>query len=133
MKDSAIYNLVTGIRGISIALCLMGAFSGKALASDWKETDTERQLVYLILHAVDWGQTRNIAKNPDDYYEFNPLLGRHPSAKRVDSYMLVSGLTHTAISYVLPSDWRHAFQRVTLSVKAGFVQHNFSIGLRIDY
>lgn len=114
-------------------VCLLAACSSTALASDWKEADTDRQIAYLILHAVDWGQTRNIARNPNDYYEFNPLLGEHPSVKRVDSYMLVSALTHTAISYVLPPKWREAFQQVTLSVKSGLVNHNFSIGLRIDY
>ena len=119
--------------GYMSALCLALTFSGPVSASDWKEADTERQLAYLILHAVDWGQTRNIAKNPDEFYEFNPLLGTHPSVKRVDSYMLVSALTHTAISYFLPRDWRHAFQHITLSVKSGLVDHNFSIGLRIDY
>lgn len=111
----------------------MATFSGTVLASDWKQADTERQLAYLLLHAVDWGQTRNIARKPDEFYEFNPLLGEHPSVKRVDSYMLVSALTHTAISYVLPPGWRRAFQHVTLSVKSGLVNHNFSIGLRIDY
>lgn len=111
----------------------MVTFSGTALASDWKQADTERQLAYLLLHLIDWGQTRNIARNPDEFYEFNPLLGEHPSVKRVDSYMLVSALTHTAISYLLPPNWRHAFQHVTLSVKSGLVNHNFSIGLRIDY
>lgn len=112
---------------------LIAVFSGTVSASDWKEADTDRQIAYLLLHAVDWGQTRNIARNPHEYYEFNPLLGEHPSVKRVDSYMLASALTHTAISYVLPPKWREAFQQVTLSVKSGLVDHNFSIGLRIDY
>lgn len=108
-------------------------FPATASASDWKEVDTERQLAYILLHAIDWAQTRHIAREPDKFYEFNPLLGEHPSVKRVDSYMLVSALAHTAVSYVLPPEWRRAFQHITLSVKSGLVNHNFSIGLRIEY
>lgn len=125
------------IGGWAVAGCL-GLLAGPAAAADWfqadwKDTDTEWQAAYLLLHAVDWGQTRSIAKNPDDYYEVNPLIGRHPSLKRVDRYMAVSAVAHTAIAYVLPPQWRRHFQRVTLSVKAGLVDQNYSIGLTIDY
>jgi hypothetical protein len=125
------------IGGWLLAACL-GLFATPVPAADWfqtdwKDADTEWQVAYLLLHAVDWGQTRMIARNPEAYYEINPLLGEHPSVKRVDRYMAMSALAHTAIAYALPPTWRRYFQRVTLSVKAGLVDQNYAIGLTIDY
>lgn len=91
------------------------------------------QAAYLILHTADWGQTLDIAKNPGDYYEVNPLLGDHPSVKRANSYMAFSALTHTGIAYTLPPPWRRRFQQVTIGLKAGIVGYNYSIGLRINF
>ncbi len=38
----------------------------------------------VVLHCVDWLQTRNIAKTPDRWREKNPILGRHPTLKQVN-------------------------------------------------
>jgi hypothetical protein len=47
-------------------------------AQDWTKTDTVLEAVYAGLTIVDWGQTRDIAKHPQQYSEMNPLLGKHP-------------------------------------------------------
>lgn len=35
---------------------------------------------------ADWLQTLTIAKHPDLFTEFNPILGKHPSVARVNIY-----------------------------------------------
>ena len=114
-------------------LAFFGLFAGQAAAGDWTNADTARQAAYLTLHAADWGQTRNIAKRPDEFYEVNPILGEHPSIRRVDSYMAFSALAHTAISYALPPKWRRRWQYASITVKAGIVGWNYSAGLKIDF
>lgn len=97
------------------------------------------QAGYLVLHVADWGQTRNIVHRADTgcdgaptCIERNPILGRNPSIKRVDSYFLFTAVAHTAISYALPPAWRRGWQYVTIGVEAGVVGYNYSIGLKID-
>ena len=58
------------------AALLLVSFSSQA--DEWTESDIKYEAAYLALHTVDWGQTRNIAKNPSRYSEVNPVLGKHP-------------------------------------------------------
>jgi hypothetical protein len=68
---------------IILIFCLIPAIS---LAADpWSRQDIALEGAYIVLHVVDWGQTRDIASQPDKYHEsFNPFLGEHPSREKVD-------------------------------------------------
>ena len=103
-------------------------------ADEWTKTDTAREAAYLILHVVDWGQTRNIVHRRDKgYWEANPILGKYPSIKRVDSYFSFMAVAHVAVAYVLPRGWREGFQYTTAGLKTGLIINNNSIGLRVDF
>lgn len=132
-QSATVLELLGTIGWRNAILALFGLGSGPIYASDWTDADTAWQASYLALHVADWGQTRHIAKNPGEYYEVNPLLGDHPSVRRVDTYMAVSAITHTAIAYCLSPDWRRRFQQVTVGIKAGVVGYNYSIGLKMDF
>lgn len=100
----------------------------------WTKEDTMREAAYLVLHVVDWGQTRNIVhRSNEDFFEKNPIIGNRPSIKRVDSYFAFTAIAHVAVSYVLPRVWREGFQYTTVGVQAGVVIQNNSIGLRVDF
>lgn len=100
----------------------------------WAKEDTAREVGYLVLHLVDWGQTRDISRRGGEgYWEVNPVLGKHPSVRRVDSYFTFSALAHIGIAYALPHDWRRRFQYTTAGLKAGLVIHNNKIGLRVNF
>lgn len=101
--------------------------------ADWTKRDTTLELSYQALHFIDWRQTRYIAKNGDDYYEVNPILGRHPDKHWVDVYFLGSAVAHLGISYFLPDRYRNVWQCVTIGVKAGLVGWNYSIGIRMEF
>ena len=103
--------------------------STSAFADEWTSTDTKREAVYLTLHTLDWAQTRNIARNPDKWYEQNAVLGKHPSVSQVDRYFITTGVLQFAIAYYLPAEYRKAFQYVTIGIEGGAVAHNFSIGI----
>lgn len=103
-------------------------------ADEWTKSDTGREVVYLILHVADWGQTRNgVHRESEGYWEINPILGKHPSIKRVDTHFTVTAIAHVAIAYALPRKWREAFQYTTAGIEAVFVIDNNSIGLRVDF
>jgi hypothetical protein len=100
-------------------------------SDDWTKTDTAREVVWMILHAVDWGQTLEIARHPDDFREMNPILGTHPTVGRVNLYMGAWALAHPAISYLLPGDWRKTWQYLTIGVSFTSTANNFNLGLRV--
>ena len=100
-----------------------------AHADEWSTSDTGREAVYLVLLGIDWAQTRHIVSNPDKFYEFNPIIGRHPHTDRVDIYFAGSVLLNIVIADALPSKYREVFQYVNIGWQGAFVLHNFSIGI----
>lgn len=115
---------------IILTLLLVPALSQ---ADDWTKEDTIREVAYLALHVADWGQTRNIANRGNIYHEVNPILGRNPSIKKVDSYFALTAIAHVIVSYSLPRGWRDAFQYSTAGFEAGVAMKNNSIGLKVDF
>ena len=99
----------------------------------WTSEDTAREASYLILHTIDWGQTRHISNNCDRFREGNVFLGDCPSLKEVDQYFALTGLAHVGISYVLPREWRKAWQYITIGIETGAVGHNYKAGVSIDF
>ena len=69
----------------------------------------------------------------DDYYETNPILGKHPSQAEVDLYM---GLTYAAGStaiYFTERKYRPIFHVLLIMMQAVAVQQNYHNGIRINF
>ena len=117
-------------------------FSVTANAADkWTTADTAWQASAMALMAVDWGQTRYIAQHPE-YYEVNPILGRHPSTKAVDLYFVGAMIVHPVISYLLPSkaeifgvtiNPRRIWQAGTIVLELGCVANNARLGIGFSF
>lgn len=91
------------------------------------------QGAYLAVHAIDWGQTRYVASNPDEFYETNIILGSHPSVGEVNRYMGSTMLLHAGITKSLPSKYRKYWQVFTLGVEIGVVGRNMRFGVKVDF
>ena len=111
--------------------------STPCFADDWTRSDTKREATYLVLHIIDWAQSRYISRNPDNYCEQNFVLGCHPHQDKVDAYFLTAGVAHAWIASSVLSDewkeWRAPFQHVTIGFEVGYVGHNLSIGVEIKF
>ena len=115
-------------------LLIFALLSLPAIASaEWTKTDTKFQLTYTALHIADWGQTRYVAKHPESYKEANPLIGEHPSVKKVDRYMASTLIMHTVISFWMQGEDRRIWQCISIGAKAAAVGHNYRIGVKIDF
>lgn len=95
--------------------------------------DLHRELAFQALLIADWKQTRQIAREPDRYYERNRILGAHPSVGRVDTYMFASGVLHWVVAMNLSPQWREQFQLISISMQANVVQQNYEIGLSLRF
>lgn len=110
--------------------------SSPASAGDkWTAEDTAYQAAVSALIVADWMQTRWIAKSGSDrYFEANPLIGRHPSASRVDAYFAASMAFSAAVSfYLLDQPNRRTWQGIWIGYESGFVIHNYSLGVQFGF
>jgi len=108
-------------------------FSSSCFADEWTAQDSNREYAYLALHTADWLQTRQISKHPERWEESNLILGKHPSTGKVDAYFAIAGLAHYEVAKLLPTEWRKAFQYLSIGVEAGYVAHNLSFGVRAKF
>ena len=100
------------------------------------------EVAWQAIHIVDWGQTLDIADNPDRYHEINPIIGRHPSRGRVNMYMGASALLHPLVTYMLPEEAeilgfefnpRWVWLGGTIATSGACVINNQSIGLKMAF
>ncbi len=118
----------------AIIVLFMMLLSTQVLAADrWSARDYYLEGTWQALHLMDWGQASMIARNPDRYYEMNPVLGAHPSPQLVHAYMATSALIHLAVTNFLPSRWRPYWQGITIGMSGSLVAHNFGIGLGVRF
>ena len=110
-----------------IALCCSNANADK-----WTSRDTAYQGTAITLLAVDWLQTKEIARNPE-YHETNPILGRNPKQSEVDLYFAGCAIGHTLVAYYLPQKYRRWWQYVWIGVQSGYVCQNIIMGVRIAF
>ena len=96
------------------------------------------EVAWQAIHVIDWGQTLRIADNPDQYHEKNPILGRHPSRGRVNTYMLAGAILHPVVTWLLPEEAevfgfefnpRWVWLGGTIATSGICVVNNHSIGL----
>lgn len=121
---------------VATAMVLFLLVASPSLADEWTTADTAREVTYLALHVVDWGQTLDIENHPD-LRETNPILGSHPSRGEINTYFIATGLLHPIVSYGLrkyaPDGWVQAWQYVTIGVELGAVGNNASIGIGFGF
>lgn len=108
----------------------------------WETTDYALGAAYLSLHCVDWVQTRNIAANPDKYYERNNYMSMHPTMDQVDKFFVVTTAIEAVMITVLPREVemygykvpvRNIYQCVRVLDTANTVRGNVKIKLGIGY
>ena len=96
----------------------------------WNRTDKAIFVTGMSLKAVDYIQTREIARNPN-YYELNPIIGKYPSKEKVTVYFALGGLMYYLVANWLPERWRTPWLSFWATASFTCVVHNHRIGIRI--
>ena len=99
----------------------------------WEGSDYVLVGATLAALAVDWGQTRHVAKNPQRFNELNPLLGPTPAVSKVDAYFVGAMIGTVAVAHVLPRDYRRLFLTGTLTIELAAIEQNRSIGVKVEF
>ena len=98
----------------------------------WETPDYMLIGATLATLAVDWGQTRHIAKNPERFYEKNRILGASPSVGKVDAYFLGAMVGTVAVAHLLPTDYRRLLLAGTHQARLGAVAEHQPQGVEQD-
>lgn len=120
-------------------------------------TEKAAEAVFWMALAADWLQTRDIVKNHgpktyaaysyykdiytvyepqrtvDGLHETNLILGRRPTLLKVDIYFLLSGIIHYQVLKRIPTEYRTAFQTVSIGVELYCIDRNLKLGLKISW
>lgn len=107
-----------------------------AQAADWRadrEEDKTLLATTALMLAADWGQTRDIAAHPERFKEFNPILGPHPSTRRVDAYFAGAMLGTAGLTYALPPRTRRLVLGGLATLEVMVVIRNNSVQIGTTY
>ena len=113
---------------IVMVVLLAGLFAG------WTPVQKELWSAYTAVWLVDFGQTRHIAKHPDNHYEEGlfGLYGRHPTTREVDRYFISMYALNLYIANKLSSSGRTLFIGYWVAEHGQCVVSNYSVGIRVD-
>ena len=118
---------------LMLGCCVFGTIRARAADDAWTPADTRREWGYQGIQAIDYLQTMNIARHPDQWHEYNIILGPHPSQRRVTAYFVSTAALHYTISRALTEEYRADWQNITIGFETGVVARNFSLGIRVGF
>ena len=112
-----------------LIVLVAGLFAG------WTPTQKAMWGTYTLAWAIDLGQTRYIAKNPDIYHEdiSQFAIGKHPSTGTVNNYFIAQYLLNYFIVNNLSGGWRTAYMSFSIVEHSLCIKNNKAIGIKIDY
>ena len=117
----------------AIVLALLSAALNACHASEaLSAADKIRESLVLTTYAIDCLQTLDI-KNHPGMREINPVLGEHPSDKRIVGYFAVMSVLHVGIARALPEGWRGVWQYSTIAFEIAVINRNKTLGIRIRF
>lgn len=103
-------------------------------ADKWTRNEIGLQVISTSLQVIDWGLTLDIVdRENEDYYEINPILGKHPNRSDVNTYFVISAISNILISHFLPSDWRKMWLGSRIIISGYLIDRSYGIGLRINF
>jgi hypothetical protein len=114
-------------------LLVAPAAAAQAQSSAWTTLDYSLAGGAAAMMALDWAQTRHIARHPSRYSERNPILGEQPSTAKVDQYFALASLLMAGATYFLPPQERRLFLSGVLVVETSAVVSNYRIGVKVDF
>lgn len=113
-------------------LVLLLCGSAGAESRPWTEDEKRLFYVHSALVVADWSQTRQIAKNPTQYFEYNPFLGKQPSLDKVDVWF-VGTLVGSYFWFDYMEEKRGSYLFTASVIRGVIVGHNLNVGLRIGF
>lgn len=101
--------------------------------AQWTPEQKTLAAMSMTALAVDYGQTRRIASEPQNWREYNPILGEHPSMKRVNTYFALVPLVSYLVLDNISSDHRTLALKLLAGMEIANVGRNQYLGIRVRF
>jgi hypothetical protein len=120
------------MRLLGIILVLL-SLNAHAETREWTSEEKLWGATTGVLLLGDWATTNNMTRRySENYYEHNPLLGKHPTANTVNLYFLVvTPAVFLAADYF--EDYRKEILQATSALELIIVGNNLRIGLHFQF
>lgn len=92
----------------------------------WTKDEKVAAGFFILAHVADAYTTERYLDNPNNWEEINPLLGKHPSDKKLTIYFSVTGLGTLLIGHYWPDARKPLFLGYG-SLNAGLAIYNTSL------
>lgn len=113
-------------------LVLTLLLSAPAEAQEWPAADRQLFVAAHVLSAIDYLQTRDIVRRPQEFHERNPFLPDSPTMGQVNRYYLIRTAALTAAAFTFP-EYRSSILGTYVAVTLIVVGRNAHIGLRAAF
>ena len=121
--------------GVAVLL-LLWASEARAERRSWRwsRMDVGMQTTFIAMTAIDWSQTIDFTQDPNSpILETNVIMGPEPSRARVNVYMPLAMLGHTAVAAALPhGKFRTLWQATWIAVETKMVVSNYRLGIGLS-
>ena len=123
---------------IRAVICLLLFFANNCFADwkDWSDSDKGMFVASTVAITADWMTTRYYSKHQSDfpqYYETNPILGKHPTAQSVDLYFAALVVSNYYIADWLPPEFRGFYLGLRTGAHASAAMGNVRIGWKMQF
>lgn len=116
-------------------------------AADITKTDIALEATYHGIRAIDYLQTRYIAKQPTKIFadgstttleERNVYLSKRPSIDSVNKYFIITSVAHVSVTYILRKldvndSVIKAWQLISIYDAGTYVVHNYQMGIKMSF
>ena len=120
-----------------ILILFLSLFMTPAYAEfkDWSPLTKTLFVSSQIAITADWATTRDAAKRnyPNNIYETNPILGRHPTTAQVDAYMVGLLISNYYVTEWFPEKWRPLYLAVRIVSATHAAKNNMALGLNLRF
>lgn len=127
------------ISTLSLLLSTCSLFAHDNFAKDWTKYNTMAEISWLLINSIDINQTKQFRYGPNgdskewQYYEINPLVGKHPSNKKLNRLWILGSVAHVGISMALPKRYRGIWQGASIVLSSSAVLHNYNLGFKVKF
>ena len=125
--------LLAAIAIVAIPAMPLSVIAADACFTPLSKEEIVAQAVFTCLCLIDWSQTIEIAQHPESNNESNPILGHHPSIRRVNALIPLGIASHALITWSMPKEWRKWWQYTWIGIELQAVHVNWRSGISTPF
>jgi hypothetical protein len=116
----------------TLLIVLLAICTASINADELTDAQVKTEIAFDITLVLDAAQTIDL-KNRPAQYEKNPLLGKHPSEKKVIAYFATMGWAHYELTKAMPNEYRKAWQYGWIAAEIFTIIQNKRVGASFSF